>query len=615
MKNKINIARRLTKYQTVIADTLRDIYGHQADFDGWLAEIFALVTAAIDQRPAYLLDLDQVRETRDQDWYLRPDMLAYMCYVDRFAGDFNGVEKKIPYLKDLGVSYLHLLSALKPRAGHNDGGFAIADYYAVNPRYGTMDDLVKLTRVLQANNISPCIDFVFNHTAMDHEWARKAAAGERRYRDFYYFFDDEKTVQDYEANLAQILPETAPGNFTYIEAAKSWVWTTFYPYQWDLNYRNPAVFMEMVKVMLFLANRGIEVFRLDATAYLWKEKGTNCLNLPKTHKLLQAFRAVMSLAAPAVCLKAEAIVGARYISKYLGDPAGNRPECQLSYHNALMAALWDSLATGQVTRMSAMLKSLPRNPPATSWITYLRCHDEVGWGALTDDQGASWAASNDDLQKLNDFYEGKCDHSFARGQSFQVSSTHSFHGTTGTLASLAGLEAAMVAGNNRDITMALRRINLLYKVIFSFGGIPLIYMGEELGLFNDYDYNREDPERDGRWLHRPALATTVRGGEIFSALAEMARLRKKQQLLHANVPTVIIDSGNIHIFSFVRESEAGTLLVLANFSPEPQPLNSTRLARHNLARPFVELFTDTGYDLAQGVTLAPYQGMWLQAQE
>ena len=618
MSNKNNVAARLKEYEGVISDTLRDIYGHLPDFDSWLADIFAIILDAVDQRPAYLLELDRVRETQDQDWFLRPDMLAYMAYVDRFAGNFRGVERKIPYLKDLGVSYLHLLSVLKPRAGHNDGGFAIEDYYSVNPKYGTMDDLVHMTRILQRNNISPCIDFVFNHTAMDHQWARKALAGDPYYRDFYYFFSDENTVRDYEAALAQVLPETSPGNFTYFEQAKSWVWPTFYYYQWDLNYRNPNVFREMVKIMLFLANRGIEVFRLDATAYLWKEKGTNCQNLSKTHKLLQAFRAIMSLAAPAVCLKAEAIVGARYITKYLGDPAGERPECQLSYHNALMAALWDSLATGNITRMSAMLGSLPPKPLATSWITYLRCHDEVGWGALTDDRGAPWAAGNDDLKKLNDFYEGKCDNSFARGQAFQLSSRDAFHGTNGTLASLAGLEKAMEEGNQDDIDMALRRIILLYRVIFSFGGIPLIYMGEELGLFNDYGYDKDDPVRDDRWLHRPALPDDMSRGRIFSALGEMARLRKTQKLLHANVPTVVIDSGNAHIFAFTRRNDEGIFLVLANFLPVPQDIDPACLKQEaclkqgGCDRSFVEQFTDRVHNLSQGLTLLPYECLWLK---
>ncbi|PCI51002.1 MAG: hypothetical protein COB49_03135 [Alphaproteobacteria bacterium] len=614
MKNKKN--------KDVISSILRDLYGHLPGFDLWLAKIFEIINVSVNQRPQYLLDLDNIRETTDRDWYLKPDMMAYMCYADRFAGDFKGVEKKIPYLKKLGVTYLHLLSALKPRAGHNDGGFAVADYYATNPKYGSMDDLENLTGTLKKNGISPCIDFVFNHTAMDHVWAQKAIAGDPYYKDFYYFFDDETVPQEYENSLNEVLPETSPGNFTYFEETKSWVWTTFYYYQWDLNYKNPNVFTEMLKAMLSLANKGIQVFRLDATAYLWKKKGTNCLNLPETHKLLQVFRAAISLAAPAVCLKAEAIVGARYISKYLGDREGKKPECQLSYHNALMAALWDSLATGNVLRMSGMLKSLPPKPLGTSWITYLRCHDDIGWGALTDDRKASWAASREDLHKLNDFYEGKTEGSFARGQAFQVSCKDVFHGTNGTLASLAGLEKAMDSGNDADINTAILRIMMLYKIIFSFGGIPLLFMGEEIGLFNDYAYNKLDPVADARWLHRPALPDknqkegiklrNIRR-KIFYGIQKMTQLRKKQPLLHADVPTIILDSGNSHTFAFVRKYRAGLFLVLANFSSETQRIPSEFATKNGLSMPLIEQFTDAGYDLSQGLTLTPYHCIWLKA--
>jgi len=621
MNNLDNISLRMKKYEDIISDTLRDLYGHLPEFEKWRAEIFRIILTSIAQRPQHLLDLDILRETTDRDWYLKPDMVAYMCYPDRFAENFRGVEKKIPYLKSLGITYLHLLSVLRPREGHNDGGFAVADYYSTNPKYGTMDDLTHLTDALTENKISLCIDFVFNHTAREHDWAQKALAGDPYYQDFYYFFETEEEPKEYEKNLSQVFPETAPGNFTYCDDAKSWVWTTFHPYQWDLNYKNPNVFMEMLKTMLFLANQGIEIFRLDATAYLWKEKGTNCLNLPETHKLLQVFRGIMSLAAPAVCLKAEAIVGARYISKYLGDPAGEKPECQLSYHNALMAALWMSLATGDVYRMAMMIKSLPPRPQGTSWITYLRCHDDIGWGVLTDDRQASWAASKEDLQELNDFYEGKSEKSFARGRIFQKSGQNSFHGTNGTLASLAGLEKAIEEGRDTDIRKAVARITLLYRLIFSFGGIPLLYMGEEVGLFNDYTYDKDDPLRDGRWLHRPRMPKNDEKDEklkeirleLFSAVQSIAQQRQQQPLLHADNPTNIIDSGNRHVFSFTRQGDKGILLTLANFSSERQRIEPDVFVLNALPERLVEQFSHTGHNLAEGIILEPYHCMWLKA--
>jgi len=626
MKNQQKIVEaRFGQYKAEISNTLGKLYGQHPDFEGWLKGLFHQVKKAAMARPDDLCLLDENRQYGDKDHFLKPDMLAYMCYADRFGGTLKGVGEKIPYLKDLGITYLHLLSVLEARVGDSDGGFAVKDYYNINSSLGSVDDLSVLARDLRENNISLCIDFVFNHTAKEHLWAKKAMAGDQYYQDFYYIFPDQKEPEKYEKHLPEVFPETAPGNFTYVPEADFWAWTTFYPFQWDLNYKNPDVFKEMLNVMLFLANQGVEVFRLDATAYIWKRLGTDCLNQPETHLLLQAFRALMSIAAPAVQLKAEAIVEARHITKYLGqdvDAEGRagKKECQLAYHNALMAALWDSLATANVSLMTQMLKNLPVNPKGTAWLTYVRSHDDIGWGVLTGSLQEDWMASTDHLKYISDFYAGANQTSFARGLPFQTTKDAAFHGSNGTLASLAGLEKALEEKDAAGVELALSRIELLYKVIFSFGGIPMIFMGEEIGLLNDYSYQKEKHHADSRWLHRPPmpwqgmdkiLAASSPGNRIFHKVKELIRLRKSIKPLHADVAAEIFDCSNSALFCFRRVKDDAIFMLVGNFSDQEQILDREFCRTLTNAKGAIDLSNAQRVDFSRGLKLAPYQCLWL----
>ncbi len=581
------------------------------------ADILSLAREAFDSRSEELKALDLAREDELADWFQRPEMIGYMCYPDRMAGNFEGLRERIPYLRSLGITYLHLLSVLKARPGDSDGGFAIADYLATNDNLGTIDDLEALTADFRKAGISLCLDFVFNHTAKEHEWARRAKAGEKAYQDYYFMYPDRDLPDQYETMLDQVFPATAPGNFTYEEACDKWVWTTFYPYQWDLNYHNPAVLVAMLDNLFKLANRGVEVFRLDAAIYAWKESGTHCRNLPQTHALLQVFRAAMSIVAPGVALKAEAVAGARHIAKYFGFQESEGKECQLAYHTAAMAALWDCLATEDVGPTVKLLSSLPKKPPQTSWIYYARCHDDIGWATLQDSKGADWSLPDDRLNHLWRFYAGETEDSFARGEKFQAVAGEAFAGSNGTLASLAGLEAAVENEDEAAIEIAVRRSLLMHAVPLVLDGIPLVYMGDESGLLNDYDYAAEANHHDGRWLHRPVMPAehpgkSDPGHRILVALRSMIGRRKAMPIFHTSVSLDFIDTGNAAIMAVVRRRNDQLLLCLANFSGQPQSVAPDLISEMlgDSVRDENPLNTAQGHAPHQ---LQPYQCRWLVA--
>lgn len=457
------------------------------------------------ERCAALVALDDDR-IADPDWFVAPDMLGYSTYVDRFAGTIDGLAGHVDHLESLGVRYLHLLALLKARAGDSDGGFAVADYLAIEPRLGTMDDVRRLTARLRDVRISLCVDLAINHTADDHHWAVAARAGDLHYRAFYHVVD-AADAQAYEADLLQVFPTTAPGNFTPVPDMGGSVWTTFYPFQWDLNWANPEVMLAIVDTMLRLANQGFEAFRLDSIAFLWKERGTNCRNRPQAHFIVRALRAALDIVAPATLLKAEAIVPTALVPPYFGaddgpdGDGGFAPECHLVYNNSLMVAGWVALAEQSAALPRAIVEASGGLPRGANWLSYARCHDDIGWSTVVADLAGIDPDPVARLKAAALFLEGQGD-SWARGEPFQ-SDGSALHGTNGTLASLAGLEAAPDADARE---MAFRRIALLNALSIASGGLATIYMGDEAGLLNDTGY-RADPTQahEGRWLHRPRM--------------------------------------------------------------------------------------------------------------
>jgi amylosucrase len=578
----VGFLARLEAQRPDIEAPLKALYGNDVDVD----QLVRIALKAAADRPVELRELDRRREITP-DWYQRESAIGYVCYVDRFSGTIPGIGPKLDYLEELGVTYLHLMPLLKPREGENDGGYAVADYRAVDPRLGTMDDLEALAGQLRARGMSLCIDLVLNHTAKEHAWAQGWASGDPAYEDFYFAFPDRELPDAYERTITPVFPDRAPGSFTKVN--NRWVWTSFWSYQWDLNYANPAVFAAMLETILWLANRGIEIFRMDAVPFMWKRLGTSCLNQPEVHRLVQALHALVKLAAPAVIFKAEAIVAPEDLVQYLGAHDRYQPECELAYHNQLMVMLWSSLATKDARLMAVALRRMRDIPAATSWVTYVRCHDDIGWAVSDADAAAVGWDGWHHKQFLNEFYSGRRPLSYARGALFQENVQTGDARISGSAAALCGLEDALQRGDDVAVDYAIRRLLLLYAIAFGFGGIPLIYMGDELGLRNDHGY-AADPARadDNRWLHRPPMdwAAAARRcdpatveGRIFGALRSLAALRSQTISLRTGGAQHIVAVDNDAVFAWRRRHpRSGHFVGLANFAETPQSIDVAALS-------------------------------------
>ena len=616
---------RLEQLSFDITGPLGQLYGNVVDVGSFATELVldALETAA--SRPAGLRRLDRRREI-DQAWFQRSRMIGYVCYADRFAGSLQGVREHLDYLVELGVSYLHLMPLLRPREGDNDGGYAVADYGAVDPRVGTMDDLQALAGDLHERGLVLCIDLVLNHTAREHEWARKALAGDPAYRDMYLVYPDRTQPDAYERTLPEVFPDIAPGSFTEVPGL-GWVWTSFNEYQWDLNYANPAVFRAMVGTMFDLANRGIDVLRLDAAPFLWKRMGTDCQNQPEAHLLVQAFRALTRLAAPGLVLKAEAIVSPEMLAQYLGGHDRYRPECDLAYDNQLMVMLWSTLATRDVRLAEAALSRRRSAPSPTSWVTYVRCHDDIGWAVSDADAAAVGLNGFDHRRFLAGFYAGTFGGSFARGALFQANPATGDARTSGAAASLCGIEAALETdvpdGDHGALTAAIRRLESMYAVAFSFGGIPLIYMGDEIALRNDPSW-AADPAHvhDNRWMHRPLMDWTAAArrhdphsveGRMFAAIRGLAQARRSLLALRAGGSTDIVPTANRSVLAYRRaHPRSAPFLSVTNFSDVTQGVDAAILARAGLSEPSLVHSTTGQVTLDNGwIELPPWGFAWL----
>jgi glycosidase len=620
--------RRVEQHAPRLRSLLFSVYGQLADFDAQFENILCAAASAFVERPRELKQLDLEREARPR-WFQSNQMLAGVCYVDLFAGNLEGIREKIPYFKELGLTYLHLMPLFKCPDGNSDGGYAVSSYREVNPALGTMTQLKDLATELRHNNISLCVDFIFNHTSDEHEWAVKARDGEAHYRDFYFFFD-RATADEYDKHLREIFPDQHPGAFSPLsrwikEDRDQWVWTTFNSFQWDLNYANPAVFAAMGAEMLFLANIGVDVLRMDAVAFIWKQLGTASENLPQAHTLIQAFNALCRIAAPSLIFKSEAIVHPDDVNKYMSSN-----ECQISYNPLLMALLWNSLATRKTRLLSYSMQHRFKIDDNCAWVNYVRVHDDIGW--TFSDEDAAWLHINgfDHRRFLNNFYTNRFDGSFARGLPFQENPKTGDCRISGTCASLAGLEQALESEQDKKTSSsspaliqssptvlldhAIKRILLVHSVIISIGGVPLIYLGDEVGTLNDYGYVKDETKKDdSRWVHRPKTdwkrvekrnaAATIEG-RIYNGLKHLIDIRKHNEIF-SNGETEVIDTGSPHVFGYLRKRNGQRLLALTNFSEHHQQT----VVR--LDKPAKDLVTDTTNFSGSAIVLEPYQFLWL----
>lgn len=586
-----------------------------AETDGVVEGLVLAAGHRFAARPETLRQVDDERLARP-DWFQQPTMVGYSAYVDRFAGDIPGVAERIPYLLELGVNYLHLMPFMLAREGESDGGYAVADYLRVDPRFGSDEDFDRLCSSLRDAGISLCVDVVVNHTADTHDWAQRAVAGDPAFQSYFRMFPDRELPDRYEAHLREIFPDTDPGSFTWIPEMERWVWTTFHDYQWDLDYSNPVVLVEMSGVLLDLANRGADVLRIDAPAFLWKELGTMCENLDGAHRILQVWRILTELACPGVLLLAEAIVPIKDTMRYFGSGDAAGRESHLAYHHFFMVLLWSALAEQNARLLTAALRRAGPIPPGSAWCTYVRSHDDIGWAITPEDAGTVGLDDHLHREFLSEFYTGSFPMSFARGKVFQFNPETLDRRVSGTTASLAGLEQGLEAGDETAVDLAFARLRLLYALVAAHGGIPLVWSGDELALRND----PADPlvDEDSRWVHRPALEPgdvadrldpATPAGRMFSALSEVMAARAGSPELHARAAADAEWSGNDAVFCLVRSGHAGRLIVLANVTDSTQTVDAQRLDELGLADTRVDRLT--GRVRKGDLELDPYEVVWL----
>jgi amylosucrase len=613
----------LTRVEVALLDIhepLAVLYGADTDVDALFERAVRTALAAAAERPDRLRRLDRRREI-DPAWFQRARMQGYVCYVDRFCGTLSELPGTLDYLGELGVTYLHLMPLLQPRPGENDGGYAIADYRAVDPRLGTMADLEGAARALHERDMSLCIDLVLNHTAREHAWAQGWLAGDPEYAGFYTAFPDRRMPDAYDATIPEVFPDRAPGSFSWVPEAcggsGGWVWTTFWPYQWDLDYTNPAVTLAMLGEITWLANRGVDVFRMDAVPFMWKRLGTSCQNQPEGHTLLQLLHALTRLAAPGVVFKAEAIVSPEDLVPYLGGHDRYRPECELAYHNQLMVLGWSSLATGDARLAAHALRRMRPIPPSSSWVTYVRGHDDIGWAISDTDAGATGVSGFGHRRFLNDFFSGRFPGSFARGALFQENEATGDARISGSAASLCGIEDALERGDTAALDAGIRRLVLLYSVAYAFGGIPLLYMGDELALRNDAGY-LSDPQRapDNRWMHRPPMdwAAAARRsdpetleGRVFGWLQRLGEVRRSLVSLRGGGESGVLDVGNDAVLAWRRRHpRGGAFIALVNVSGQAQTVDADTVTGFGTFREV--LSSDGPLGISDGRLLLPALG-------
>ena len=589
------------------------------DADEVLPSVTAVIAEVHRARSERLRQRDRERLLRP-DWFQAADAIGYVAYADLFAGDLNGIRGHIDYLNSLGITYLHLMPLLTPRPGANDGGYAVMDYRSVRSDLGTMSDLASLAADLHDDGISLTLDLVLNHVAREHEWAMKAKAGDPVYRDYFYVYPDRTIPDQYEASLPEIFPAFAPGNFTWDDELEGWVWTTFNEWQWDVNWSNPRVFVEYADIIGFLANQGADCVRLDAIAFTWKRMGTNCQNQPEVHSLTQALRSAAHIMTPSLIFKAEAIVGPQDVVAYLGQGKHAGKVSDLAYHNSLMVQIWSALAARDGRLLATALSRFAPIPVTGAWATYLRCHDDIGWAI--DDADAAEVGWNGYAHRsfLADFYAGEFEGSFSRGLHFQSNPETGDRRTSGSAASLVGIEAALASGSGPTLETAIARLTCAYAMVFGFGGLPLLYMGDELGMLNDHSYvDVPAKAEDNRWVHRPAMDWDLAdrhaetGGvadRVFTAIRRLIDARKGLPALHASVATEAGVTQDPAVLVFRRRHAAGSVVQVYNLSESVRVVWPGDL--HPLpAGPLREHISGEVIDISHPVILPPYASWWL----
>ncbi len=601
------------------------LYGDREDFEEQAQRMVETMAQQYIKRPEKLRQLDLARE-KDYNWFLSQKWVGMALYCKGFGGTLKGLQERLHYFQELGVNLVHVMPIMRCPEGSSDGGYAVSDFREIDPDVGTLEDVQDLAEEMKKRDILLVLDVVVNHTSNKHYWANCARKGDKKYQDYYYCFETRNVPDMFEQSMPEIFPETSPGNFTWDEEMGRWVMTVFNDFQWDLNYSNPSVFVEMLNIILFWANQGADILRLDAVAFLWKKIGSTCQNEREAHLLLQLLKDCCQVTAPGVVFIAEAIVAPVEVIKYFGEDAVIAKECEIAYNATFMALLWDAVATKNACLLNQGIKSLPVKLERATWLNYVRCHDDIGLGFDNRDIQLCDYEPARHRKFLIDYFTGKYDESHARGLPFGQNNKTGDARISGSLASLAGLEHALETGDNDAINDSIRLILMLHGMILSFGGIPLLYYGDEIGALNDDSY-RDDPYKKGdtRWVHRPSIdwekaekRNTVGSVEyeIFSALKRMVAVRKEIDVFADFNNRELIEVENPHLFVFGRyhlQKPNERVLVVANFSNKPQHLNLDDLESWGAPfGPLIDLYRGETPDIFKNCLVIPgFSFYWL----
>jgi amylosucrase len=590
------------------------IYGESSQSQSALAQLFEMMDSARELRKSDLKNMDQT----NTNWYFSQNMIGMTLYVDLFAGSLNKLAKKIQYFKDLGVTFIHLMPLLKPREGENDGGYAVEDYRQIDERLGTMSDFIKLLDTFRKEDIFICIDYVVNHVAKEHSWAKVALEGDVKMQEMFIMYDSDEMPNRFNRTVPEVLPNKCPGNFTYFPEIKKHVFTSFSDFQWDLNFANPAVFNAMVDNMLYLANLGVNMIRLDAIPFMWKEVDTSCRNLEPIHDLMRMFYLIKEDVCPSLALLGEAIVEPEQIVKYFGND--RQPECEIMYNANLMVDIFHSFASRDVRLMTTDTNRF-MIPQKGSWMNYIRCHDDIGWGFNEDAIRKFGFDPYQHKQFLIRFYGGEYEGSFSKGEHYQYNPITQDARTNGTLASLLGLQKAIENNERFRQREAIDRINLAHALILTYRGFPLIYSGDEIATLNDQSY-KKDPEKsmEGRWVHRPIFnwKRSLKKDEcgtfehdVYQTLKTLIALRKKLPYLHGQASQYAFDLNNPHVFCLIRQIKEKTFFAMFNFSEHTQFVSTEHLKHVLHGETYKDLIQGRQFNLNNpNIELSPYEYIW-----
>ena len=610
-------SQRLFERDEELFNGFMSLYHNEQMYENLIDRLFTFY----QERSSKLKDLDNVK-LKNPGWFHSNDMVSYQIYVEKFAGNLKNIESKLDYLENLKIKMLFMMPVLKSPNGKSDGGFAVSDYHSIQPELGTMNDLEHLFDELHKRKIWGMIDVATNHTSDEHEWAKRAKAGEKEYQDRYYFYDNWLTPNEFEQTMTEIFPETAPGNFTWVPECKKIVLTTFYPYQWDLNYRNPIVFQEIVCNLLFLANKGVDAMFFDSQDYVWKEIGTSCRNLPQSYLITRMIKLILEIVCPGVVICCEYYPKTQDSYQQFVSNIKKQNEVHITSETSWVGHLWRANLTRDVTMLKDFIVNL--NKIGCVPLNSVRTHDEINWSFGQVIQEKNYILRHISLLRfLNDYYSGYMPYSQSRGLICYENLVTGEARISGRSASLAGLEIAIEEKNQKKIDNSINRILMLHALSLSIPGVPMIYSGDEIGEINNYSYTQNDETKDDpRFLNRNVfnwekakLVETKDSVEskIFNGLRKMIKARGKHIEFSLNSNLEMIDCKDTTVLIFKRykknieegKTSKKYLLCIINFYEFPRTIHL------DIEGEFKDIISGDIFATLTDITLKPYGWYWL----